>query len=146
MTLWEQIMWGSIYLGACLIFQTIMLSIGFPWMRTAHEKSSGRSKPVQVAMTLTIALAVIVFSHTVQIWLWAGVWIINDILPDWNTAIYFSMVTYTSVGYGDIVLDPPVRIFGTFATVTGMLGFGISAAVLVALLSRMFAEQEREDF
>lgn len=142
MTLGEQILWGSFYLGACLIFQTVLLAIGFPWMRTTHEKFSNRAQPVRVAATLSVALAIIVFSHTAQIWLWAGVWVLNGVLPDWNTAVYFSLVTYTSVGYGDIVLEPPVRIFGTFATVTGMLGFGISAAVLVALLSRMFADQE----
>ena len=146
MTLLQQIMWGSLYLGLCFVVEVLLLV----WCTLLLVRLAARlrhlSQAMRTAAVMSVSLVFIVLAHTLQVWLWAGVWILNDILPDWNTAIYFSLVTYTSVGYGDIVLDPPVRIFGTFATVTGMLGFGISAAVLVALLSRMFAEQEREDY
>ena len=59
-------------------------------------------------------------------------------LPDWNTALYFSLVTYTTLGYGDIVLGPDLRIFGAFASVAGLLAFGLSTAYLVALMTQIF--------
>ncbi|MEY8838159.1 ion channel, partial [Cribrihabitans sp. XS_ASV171] len=77
-------------------------------------------------------------AHTIQVWIWALVWVGFDILPDWNEAIYFSLVTYTTLGYGDITLGPDVRIFGAFASVTGILAIGLSTAFLVALMARLF--------
>ncbi|GAA6192614.1 hypothetical protein NBRC116597_25350 [Phaeobacter sp. NW0010-22] len=59
-------------------------------------------------------------------------------MPDWNSALYFSLVTYTSLGYGDIVLGPGLRIFGAFASVAGLLAFGLSTAYMVALMTRLF--------
>jgi hypothetical protein len=77
-------------------------------------------------------------THTVQVWIWAVVWVLGDVLPDWNSALYFSLVTFTTLGYGDIVLGEGLRIFGAFAAVTGLLAFGLSTAFLVALMTRVF--------
>ncbi|MFC3118107.1 ion channel [Jhaorihella thermophila] len=46
-------------------------------------------------------------------------------------------MTYTTVGYGDLTLGPGLRVFGTFAGVAGVLGFGISSAFLIAVMSRL---------
>ena len=96
----------------------------------------------KVPATLTVAVIIIAFSHTAQVWLWASVWIWYHLLPDWNEAVYFSMVTYTSLSYGDIVLAPPARVFASFATVTCVLAFGMSTALMVALMARMFGFRE----
>lgn len=92
---------------------------------------------MRVILIFVLALAFIVTSHTAQVWIWALVYVVTDVLPDWNSAIYFSLVTYTSLGYGDIVLNPGVRIFAGFAAATGLLGFGISTAYLVSLMNRL---------
>ena len=76
-------------------------------------------------------------SHTVQVWLWAWALVGVGTLRDWNSAIYFSLVSYTSLGYGDVILGPGARIFGAFSSVTGLLFFGISTAFLVALMGRV---------
>ena len=60
-----------------------------------------------------------------------------EVLQDWNSAVYFSLVSYTSLGYGDVVLGPGARIFGAFSSVTGLLSFGLSTAFLVALMTRL---------
>lgn len=87
---------------------------------------------------LLITLGIMVTALTLQVWIWASVYYHFDILRDWNAAIYFSMVTFTSLGYGDIVLGPEVRIFATFGSVTGLLSFGLSAAFLVSVTSGVF--------
>jgi len=63
---------------------------------------------------------------------------LSGALPDWNTAVYFSLVTYTTLGYGDVVLGPGLRIFAAFSAVTGLLGFGISTAFLVGAIGKVF--------
>ncbi len=62
--------------------------------------------------------------------------LISD-LPDLPTSFYFATVTYTTLGYGDIVLDEGARIVATFGAITGLLTFGISTAFIIGVLSRV---------
>ena len=58
----------------------------------------------------------------------------TESFESWNTAVYFSIATYTTLGYGDVVLDEGHRIFAAFGAMTGMLAFGISTAFLVGTM------------
>lgn len=143
MSLTQQILWGSLYLGACLALQIVVMIGAFEILHKTSERLKSAHVALHNSTILLIALVLIVASHTAQVWLWAGVYVLNDVLADWNSAIYFSLVTYTSLGYGDIVLGPGLRVFAAFASVTGLLAFGISTAVLVALVGRMFSARAR---
>ena len=69
--------------------------------------------------------------HTIQVWLWAVAFVWGGALPTLSDAVYFSIVTYTTLGYGDITIGPESRIFGAMSAVTGLLNFGLSTAFLV---------------
>ncbi|MCE8538391.1 two pore domain potassium channel family protein [Ruegeria pomeroyi] len=138
MTLLQQIMWGSLYLGLCFVVEVLLLV----WCTLLLVRLAARlrhlSQAMRTAAVMSVSLVFIVLAHTLQVWLWAGVWIWSDVLVDWNEALYFSLVTYTTLGYGDIVLGPGLRIFAAFAAVAGLLTFGLSTAYLVALMTRVF--------
>lgn len=57
-------------------------------------------------------------------------------LPDFATAIYFSLVSYTTIGYGDVLLSPSLRIVGAMEGVVGTFMFGLSVGLMVAILQR----------
>ena len=139
MTLPQQILWGSLFLGLCLILHTLFLALCTDWLSKLGQRLEQVHKGLRTIALILLALGVIVFAHTLQVWLWATVYINYGLLTDWNEAIYFSLVTYTSLGYGDIVLGPGARIFAAFASVTGLLGFGMSTALLVALFGKLMA-------
>ena len=141
MTLPQQILWGSFYLGICFLIEIMMLTWCVLMVRRFLGKWENRSTILATAGPITIALLFIVVTHTVQVWIWAIVWVLGDVLPDWNAALYFSLVTFTTLGYGDIVLGEGLRIFGAFASVTGLLAFGLSTASMVALMTRVFQER-----
>ena len=90
-------------------------------------------------------LAVIIFSHTIQVWLWALTFVLLDALPNLADAVYFSLVTYTTLGYGDITLNQDFRIFGAMEAVTGLLNFGLSTAFLVSVITRLLADLLKTD-
>ena len=141
MTLLHQIVWGSTLLGLCFLIEILLLtwcSVVIMKMETNLEKRGvflATATPIAVALGFTVAI------HTIQVWIWAIVWVMLNVLPDWNTAIYFSLVTFTTLGYGDIVLGEALRIFGSFAAVTGLLAFGLSTAYMVALMTRVFQDR-----
>ncbi len=136
MALGQQILWGSMYLGACLVVEIFALVLATSVItRYSHFMNQG-SRTQSVGLTLLIALVFIVLAHTLQAWVWAAAWVFTDAIEDWNTAIYFSLVSYSTLGYGDIVLEPGLRVFGAFSAVTGILAFGVSTAYLVAITSK----------
>ncbi len=58
-------------------------------------------------------------------------------MPDLQSAFYFSAVTYTTTGYGDLVLPNEWRLVGGVEALTGILMCGWSAAFFFAVVSRM---------
>lgn len=143
MTLSEQLMWGTIFLTVCIVFHTVFIAYFTKFiLRFGSNLKNGLAE--QIAR-LAAAIVIIVTSHTVQVWTWATALLHYNIFTDWNTSIYFSLVTYTALGYGDITLDEGARIFAAFASVTGLLGFGVSTAFVAALLSKLFRRVETRD-
>jgi voltage-gated potassium channel Kch len=59
-------------------------------------------------------------------------------MPDLQSAIYFSAATYTTVGYGDLVLPVEWRLVGGVEALTGILMCGWSTGFFFAIVSRMF--------
>ena len=97
----------------------------------------GRSaRPLLVAY-LACALAV---KHAVDIVFWgAAMWLCAERqFAGLAEAIYFSSVTYTTLGYGDIVLTGEWRMLSAFEATNGMLLFGLSTALLFVLVERMW--------
>lgn len=141
MPLHMQLFWGSFYLAlSCLLHVGILTAC----MELLNRMASPLAKVIVIlrnVSALLVALVMVVASHTAQIWLWAAALRGIGPLSDWNTSVYFSLVTYTSLGYGDVVLGPGARVFGSFAAVTGLLAFGLSTAFLVALMSRMMRDR-----
>jgi hypothetical protein len=82
----------------------------------------------------------IVILHLVEILAWAGLYVWNTALPDMGTAVYFSAVTYTTTGYGDVVLPPRWRLDGAVEALTGILMCGWSTGFFVAVVNRVYLQ------
>jgi len=83
--------------------------------------------------------------HSVEIAIWALFFWVQKCLPDAESALYFSGVTYTTIGYGDLVLPKEWRLFGAVEGLTGILMCGLSTAFLFAALSRMYRPRTNTD-
>src|SRR5262245_11098966 len=94
----------------CVALHAAGLTEIFSWVqartaRGAADRKSATGMLVRVA-AWTVAL------HAAQIFAWALVLTIGGAVPDLTTACYFSSVTYTTTGYGDVVLPKDWRIVG----------------------------------
>lgn len=66
--------------------------------------------------------------------LWASAYMALGEIKGLEPALYFSMVTFTTLGYGDIVLDESWRLLASFQAATGIIMFGWTTAILMAVV------------
>ena len=97
-------------------------------------------KSVAVMMIVTLITAV---AHLIQIALWALVYLLCGEMATFETAFYFSAQNYTALGYGDVVLSQRWRLLGPLEAINGLLLFGLSTAVMFAVLSRLITNRLR---
>ena len=85
-----------------------------------------------------LVAAWIVLMHLVEIVVWAAFYFLKDAMPALQTAVYFSAVTYTTTGYGDLVLPPEWRLVGAIEALTGILMCGWSTAFFLTVGGRLY--------
>ena len=85
----------------------------------------------------------IVLLHLLEMFIWAWFYQREQAMPDLPTALYFSAVTYTTTGYGDVVLPAEWRLVGGVEGLTGILMCGWSTGFFFAVASRIYATETK---
>lgn len=93
-----------------------------------------RIMPLTLLMAATIGIIGI---HTLEIWLYAALYLELHALNGFEQALYFSTVTYSTIGYGDVLMPREWRILGAIEGAVGIIMLGWSTAFLVSLLTRL---------
>jgi hypothetical protein len=71
---------------------------------------------------------------------WALFFVAVGGLPDLETALYFSLTSYATLGYGDVVLPEPWRLLGPIEATVGTLMLGWSTGILVAVIGVIYGQ------
>jgi hypothetical protein len=127
-------------LEACLLMAVCVIihAGGVAGALRRLQKRAASISTLQSSVLLFVLLAVwMVLLHLSEIAVWAVAFVANGALPNLETAFYFSMVTYTTTGYGDVVLPQGWRIDGGVEALTGILMCGWSTAFFFAIVSRL---------
>lgn len=121
---------------ATVALHTIGLSIVIRSLMKSRAELPTRFWPITRLLT-GLAWSLILI-HLAEIALWGFFYHWQGCLPDLESALYFAGVTYTTTGYGDLLLQQPWRMLGPVEALTGILMCGLSAAVFFAVVSRLF--------
>ena len=88
------------------------------------------------------AIVIVMFLASVaEVFVWALTYLALNAIQGLERAMYFSMVTYTTLGYGDIVLDGQWRLLASFEAANGIIMFGWSTAIIVAVVHRLYFKE-----
>ena len=71
---------------------------------------------------------------TIDVWLWAAAFDLLGVLPTLEASVYFALVSFTTLGYGDVVLPQDWRLLGGMCGANGFMIFGFLVAMLVEAL------------
>lgn len=133
----------SILVGSGLTMLTIVIhALGtVTWTRyLQREQKVLTHRTADMVKVLCYTALVLLLLQIVEVLAWAVTWLVLPGVPELNTlesALYFSMVTFTSLGYGDIVIAGQWRLLSGIQAMNGLLIFGWSTALLFAVLTRM---------
>ena len=123
---------------ACTIFiHALALAATVNFVR--HERRLGRAG-AGALIDLAIVAAAISFAfvaHLIEIALWAVLLVICGEFQEFGIAYYCSAVNYTTLGYGDVLLTASWRLLGPLEATNGALMFGVSAAMVFAVIQRL---------
>jgi len=111
-------------------------------MQRHRASRAYRQRLLHEGAVIVGAAAGLFILHAVEIWLYAGFYIAVDAIEGLEPALYFSTVSYTTVGYGDIVLDKTWRVVGAIESANGIILLGWSTAFFVAVVGRIRGLEE----
>lgn len=126
-------------MAASVVIHAYGLTWALQWLRR-HDTPSGQ---LAIARQFIGLAGWIVLLHVVEITAWAFTYSLMDAMPDLTSALYFSAVTYTTTGYGDLVLPLRWRLVGAVEALTGILMCGWSTAFFLAVVGRLFETDAR---
>jgi len=130
----SKIFFAWLLVAICVAIHALGITLALRWLRTRHSRMEGAFLPAMLMM-VRVAGGVVIL-HIIEISLWAAFYTWKGCLPDFDTAFYFSAVTYTTTGYGDIVLPKDWRSFSSVEALTGILMCGWSTGFFFAVVSR----------
>ena len=137
MTLVHQLMLATLVVGTTVIVHLVGLAILLAVLRR-YRRAERRILIVLLNGAAILVAAFGLFAlHSVEIWIWAGVFQWLGAFADFEHALYFSTSTYVTIGYGDIFLPPGLRILGAIEGASGIILIGWSTAFFFSIVDRM---------
>ena len=136
MTFFRQASAAAILIALTLWLQTAGMALLIHWARAKLASNIQKLGPLLSAVLMVRFTTAIIALHLSHIVLWTAFyhW---QCFPSWETAFYFSTSSYTTVGYGDVVLSQRWRTLGPVESVVGVLMSGLSVSVLFAIMTRL---------
>lgn len=138
-------------LGTLLLAVTVLMHAGGTslWLRYLGGRYSATGQlhvPANSVPLLSSTVVMLLILHALQIFLWALAYMFllpPNVLDTLEEATYFSFVTFTTLGYGDITLSGEWRIMSGIEALNGILLAGWSTAMLFAVVQRMWQDMSR---
>ena len=137
---------GSILVVATVIVHSVcivlMLRRTQAWVNL-HPVKASLANLVVIFSSTTLALLAL---HAIYIWMWALCYMLLGEFSSLERALYFSSVTYSTLGYGDITLSKDWQLLSGFESVNGLILFGTSSAYLFAVFGMLYRKMTRDKY
>ena len=135
----------NVFISALLMVITTMLhASGMVFaMHEFRDSSQGVAKGWRQFRAMQVGAIVLLmfFVSLLEALLWAFAYLALNAIEGLEPAVYFSMVTFTTLGYGDVLLDEQWRLLASFEAANGIIMFGWTTAIVIAFVQRLYFRQ-----
>lgn len=139
----------QLLIGALLVIGTVSIQVAFirAVIQLLNRVGSWLASPPTFRKFYVALLTLVMWlvaGLIVSAWLWAFVFLGLGAHDNLEEALYFSVVTFTTLGYGDITLGKDLRLLASICATNGLIIVGLNTAFLVESLSRIYKAQHKE--
>lgn len=126
----------QIVIGTALIVASILVGAGF-WLgievafMRLHNWLMRPPHRAKLVAALVISLFGTLSMISISVWIWTVAFLALDIFATTEAALYFALVSFTTLGFGDVLLPDEWRLLGGMIATNGFLNFGLVTALLV---------------
>jgi voltage-gated potassium channel len=107
-------------------------------LASRHGVLEARRRNTKMRMSiLTRLVAALLMLHFVEMIIWAAVFTAIGVFPAFEASLYYSLMSFTTVGYGDVVPPESWRLLGPVEATVGVLMLGWSTGIIVAAVQRI---------
>lgn len=130
--------------AVCVVIHTAGLALFADFLMDRYSQLDRVTTVVRQALLLILVFAVVISLHLIEMSLWATFYFLRGLFQDYETALYFSLVTYGTIGFGDVVLPQRWRLLGGIEGISGVLLCGLSAGFIFAVINALFQRRVQQ--
>jgi len=136
--MFQQLLLAFVLAGVTVIIHAVatarvVMPVAGAWSR--RMDTADAPGPILMLTRLVSGLLVL---HLFEMIVWGTTFAYAGVLPDFEQALYYSLESYTTVGYGDVIAPPSRRLLGPIEAAVGVLMFGWSTGIIVAGVQRAY--------
>lgn len=136
-----QMFLGSAMILATTVVHGLFTAAGVAVLRRRYLVHITDISSWRASLALSVFVLWLFVATIIEVWLWAWLYQTTGAIEDLEEALYFSTVTFTTLGYGDVVLNEHWRLLGSFEAANGLYLFGWSTALVFAAVQWIYRMQ-----
>ena len=140
----NEIVIAAAIVSVCLMIHLAGILLMAEWLFQWRETLDRSPTRKVFALLIVTLFGGILLLHLIQTGLWAVFYYTQNLFDDFETSLYFSMVSFTTLGYGDVLLPKKWRLLGVVEGFSGVLLCGISTAFIFAVINGVFQAKLRQ--
>jgi len=145
----DEIFWSHMVIAGSVVAATtfvhgVFVASAASVYRAARSNLHGLLRFFRDTLVLVFVVLWLMLAHALEMGVWAWVYMYYDMFANWETAVYFSAASYTTLGFGDVLLPDEWRILSGATAANGLLLFGVSAAFLFDAAGQLHLAGRRE--
>ena len=132
-----QVFLGSLFICLCVVVQTFFMGAATSILDGKGHWIVEKQPMLRRSLALCAVTFWLVLALTVAIWLWAILFLSLNIFTTLEEALYFSIVAFTTLGFGDVIIDGKWRLLSGFLAANGLIMFSLTTAFLIEFLKAL---------
>jgi hypothetical protein len=133
---------GSLLVVATMFVHAAFMVVAVSWLRIDSKRPGILVSPIRRATLVTSLVLIMFFATFVESGVWALSYVAIGAIPSFEEAIYFSTVTFTTLGFGDIVIHNSWRLLAGIQAAAGTIVFGWTTALIVTAAHYLYFHRQ----
>jgi hypothetical protein len=133
----ENLLIGFVTMAVCLAIQCVIVSILLRGLFAMDRRQLIKPTLIRSSSLLVAIMLIMLAGNLLQITLWAGLFFVCGEFEEFASAFYHSVVNFSTLGYGDLVMSKGRRLLGALEAANGVLMFGLTTSFLFLIVSEL---------